>query len=205
MSRQLVESIIDKDFVLSESYLNDRLNAIMEKKLYEKKRMVAAKMDEALGRVGEVEKSKKKTSSQPEVKPDPEGRVTGGKAKEQPLVRKIAAKAIKLGRRFGGAEFRKGYLKSKQQTAKAQAALASEPAKDSETRRRKAPPKSAELQDKPISSREKFVNAFMDREIDYRKEKETNPNKKPGVAGFLGKVARGAVKGAESGLQSMEE
>jgi hypothetical protein len=49
MSEHLVESIIDKNYVLSENILRERLNAIMEKKLYEKKRMVAAKMDEALG------------------------------------------------------------------------------------------------------------------------------------------------------------
>lgn len=62
MSRQLVESIIDKDFVLSESHFNDRLDAIMEKKLYEKKRQVAAEMDEAFGGLTkqEIEDRKKK-------------------------------------------------------------------------------------------------------------------------------------------------
>ena len=61
MSRQLVESIIDKEFVLAESHLNDRLNAIMEKKLYEKKRMVSAEMNEVLGGMtrDEIEAKKK--------------------------------------------------------------------------------------------------------------------------------------------------
>lgn len=206
MSRQLVESIIDKDFVLAESHFNDRLDAIMEKKLYEKKRMVACKMDEALGRVGEVQKSNKKTGSQPEVQPDPEARVRGGKTKAQPLLRKLTAKTIKFGRKYGGSEFRKSYLTTKQQT---QAASDAAPVDTGQEKRRKAPPKSVEktddVKDKPITSGEKFRNALMGREIDYRKEKETDPNKKPGVAGFLGKVARGALKGAESGLHSMEE
>lgn len=61
MSRQLVESIIDKEFVLAESHLTDRLNAIMEKKLYEKKRMVSAEMNEVLGGMtrAEIEAKKK--------------------------------------------------------------------------------------------------------------------------------------------------
>lgn len=49
MSRQLVESIIDKDFVLAESHFNDRLSSIMEKKLYERKRQAAADMNEVFG------------------------------------------------------------------------------------------------------------------------------------------------------------
>lgn len=62
MSKQLVESIIDKNFVLAESHFNDRLSAIMEKKLYEKKRQVAADMDEAFGGLTkkEIEDRKKK-------------------------------------------------------------------------------------------------------------------------------------------------
>lgn len=55
MSKELVESILDKDFVLAESYFNDVLNNIMEKKLYEKKRMIAAQMDEALGGLSRAE------------------------------------------------------------------------------------------------------------------------------------------------------
>lgn len=49
MSNHLIESILDKNFVIAESQLNDRLNSIMEKKLYEKKRMIAADMNEAMG------------------------------------------------------------------------------------------------------------------------------------------------------------
>lgn len=62
MSKQLIESIIDKNFILAESHFNDRLNAIMEKKLYEKKRQVAADMDEAFGGLTkkEIEDRKKK-------------------------------------------------------------------------------------------------------------------------------------------------
>ena len=61
MSKELVESILDKDFVLAESHFNDVLNNIMEKKLYEKKRMVAAQMDEVLGGMtrAEIEAKKK--------------------------------------------------------------------------------------------------------------------------------------------------
>lgn len=61
MSKQLVESILDKDFVLAESHFNDILNNIMEKKLYEKKRMIAAQMDEVLGGMtrAEIEAKKK--------------------------------------------------------------------------------------------------------------------------------------------------
>lgn len=249
MSRQLVESIIDKDFVLSESHFNDRLDAIMEKKLYEKKRQVATQMDEVMGGMSPEEarkkytergqkprrasdvygdprdikigssskgteqpkrrkaapaapKSTEKTSAGPEVQPDTEARVRGGKTKAQPLLRKLAAKTIRLGKKYGGSEFRKSYLQSKQQT---QAASDAASVDADQEKRRKAPPKSAELRDKPITSREKFVNALKGREINYRKEKETDPNKKPGVAGFLGKVARGALQGAESGLHSMEE
>jgi hypothetical protein len=45
----LIESILDKNYVVAESHLNEKLNSIMEKKLYEKKRMVAAQMDEVFG------------------------------------------------------------------------------------------------------------------------------------------------------------
>jgi UTP:GlnB (protein PII) uridylyltransferase len=45
----LIESILDKNYVVAESHLNEKLNSIMEKKLYEKKRMVAAQMDEVMG------------------------------------------------------------------------------------------------------------------------------------------------------------
>lgn len=49
MSNQLLESIINKDFISAESYFHDRLGDIMEQKLYEKKRQVAAELDEVLG------------------------------------------------------------------------------------------------------------------------------------------------------------
>lgn len=55
MSKELLENILNKDFVLAESYIDDRLNSIMEKKLYEKKRMIAAKMDEAFGGLTKAE------------------------------------------------------------------------------------------------------------------------------------------------------
>ncbi len=45
----LIENILDKNFVVAEDHLYERLGAILEKKLYEKKRMVAADMDEAFG------------------------------------------------------------------------------------------------------------------------------------------------------------
>jgi|688.fasta_scaffold00027_95 hypothetical protein len=107
MSENLVESILDKNFVLAESLLQEKLNSIMEKKLYEKKRMVAADMNEALGgltrqeiedrkkrgfkkaadvlpdprdiKIKPLVKIKKKVSEAVEVQPDPEGKVRGGK------------------------------------------------------------------------------------------------------------------------------
>lgn len=252
MSKQLVESILDKDFVLAESHFNDILNNIMEKKLYEKKRMIAAQMDEVLGGMTRAEieakkkagykkasdvlqdprdikikplvatkKDKKKVSEAVEVKPDPEGRIRGGSAKKGTFRRNIRAARIKGARKIiqkggelggsiaAGAVGAGQEIKSRVSSAKqayrahkaAQAAQASRQG-DSDLRKTFGVKDPGE---KPISSREKFVNALKGRETDYRKEKIKDPNKKPGVAGFLGKVARGALQGAESGLHSMEE
>lgn len=49
MSHKLIESILDKNFVLAENHLHDRLNTIREQKLLEVKKQVAAQMDEVLG------------------------------------------------------------------------------------------------------------------------------------------------------------
>jgi hypothetical protein len=59
---QLLESILDKNFVLAESLFQERINTIMEKKLYEKKRMVAADMNEALGGLSPEEIASRKKS-----------------------------------------------------------------------------------------------------------------------------------------------
>ena len=61
MTHQLIESIIDQDYVMAESHFRDRLNAIMEQKLYERKRMVAAEMNEVFGGLNkqEIEARKK--------------------------------------------------------------------------------------------------------------------------------------------------
>lgn len=62
MSIELVESIINGDYVSANELFEQRLNDIKEKKLYETKRMVAADMDEAFGGLTkkEIEDRKKK-------------------------------------------------------------------------------------------------------------------------------------------------
>jgi hypothetical protein len=129
MSEHLVESILDKNFVLAESLFQEKLNSIMEKKLYEKKRMVAADMNEALGgltrqeiedrkkagykkasdvlpdprdiKIKPLVKVKKKVSEAVDVQSDPEGKVRGGKARpvKGTLRRKMGAAAIKAVRK----------------------------------------------------------------------------------------------------------
>jgi|694.fasta_scaffold00983_13 hypothetical protein len=49
MSRQLVESILSKNMLEANDIFEAKLKDIREKKMYEMKRMYAAKMDEAIG------------------------------------------------------------------------------------------------------------------------------------------------------------
>lgn len=263
MSNQLIESILNKDFVLAENHFRDRLETIKEQKLYELKRMIAAQLDEVMGALtkDEIEdrrrrgylkaadvlgdpmksklpflgrkpeeakakstkkvKSKKKSSNAKSnaklkahvkkikvkhlkeiaVQPDPEGRVAGGsskpmKQKENPLMRKLAAKAIKIGKKVGGAEFRKGYFATKKE-------LGTEKPKDTDVRvKRKAPPTSTtpkkdDEDNKPKNSWvRRNVNTFMDRSPDE--------NAKPSRGGRLGKAVGGVLTGL-SGYGSMNE
>ena len=255
MSRQLVESIIDKDFVLAESHFNDRLSAIMEKKLYEKKRMVATQMDEVMGGMSPEEarkkyrergqtprrasdvygdprdikikssvkvkdagqpkkrkvvpkaatktapkaapKSTEKTTSGPEIQPDVEGRIRGGKSKEQPVVRNIAAKVIKFGRKFSN--FRKTYLSTKKA---ATAAAAKKPSDDWSTNIAGDQPSHAKTTSYERPGRlQRNVNTLMGREpghVDDRTPEEKMKTK----GGRVGTVLRGAIQGAASGLTS---
>lgn len=57
MSRDLIESIIDGDHIRSRSILEEKLNLIREKKMYEVKRMVATEISEAsFGRMNVADK-----------------------------------------------------------------------------------------------------------------------------------------------------
>ena len=49
MSRELLESIINKDYVNAQSIFESKLNDIRDQKLYEEKRRLAAQMDEVFG------------------------------------------------------------------------------------------------------------------------------------------------------------
>ena len=49
MSKELIENIIDNDLVTANKIFESRLDSIMEKKLYEVKRRVAANMQEVFG------------------------------------------------------------------------------------------------------------------------------------------------------------
>jgi|LakMenE01Jun11ns_1017448.scaffolds.fasta_scaffold9887704_3 hypothetical protein len=229
MSEHLVESILDKNYVLSENILRERLNAIMEKKLYEKKRMVAAEMNEALGGLTKKEiedrkkagykkasevlgdpsakdlkplghkfkKVKRKFEEAVEVQPDPEGRITGGKSKTskaQPLLRKIAAKAIKMGKKAGGAEFRKSYLSTKKDLESGWSSMKAEPQKPA--RRKAAPETSApEAETNPKKSFvRRNVNTFLGRDPDYDPKDPRNKSR-GGRVGTLARKAGAAVIG----------
>lgn len=61
---KLVEQILDGDFVSAQDIFESRMQTIAEQKLYERKRLIAAQMNEAV-----------------DVQPDPEGRVRGGETK----------------------------------------------------------------------------------------------------------------------------
>lgn len=151
-----------------------KLAEIRERKIYEMKRMFAAKMHEGVGGLTKAEvearkkagyrkasevlgdprkemtpiaghqfkKVKKKVVEAVEVQPDPEGRVRGGKAKpakENPLMRKITAKIIKVGRKVGGKEFRKSYLAGKEAGDTATTSMKAKAAYD-EYKKKKAEP-----------------------------------------------------------------
>lgn len=64
MSNKLIESIVEKDYISAEQLFEQKINQIAEQKLYERKKFVAAQINEAM-----------------EVQPDPEGRVRGGETK----------------------------------------------------------------------------------------------------------------------------
>ena len=49
MSKELIENIIDNDLVTANKIFESRLDSIMEKKLYEVKRRVAADIQEVFG------------------------------------------------------------------------------------------------------------------------------------------------------------
>ena len=200
MSRQLVESIIDKDFVLAESHFNDRLSAIMEKKLYEKKRMVATQMDEMLGGMSRAaaEKKYRERGQEPrkasDVYGDPRDINLGGsevssKPKSQQMVRKLAAKVIKVGRKVGGSQFRKGYLSGKKSAA------ADTPKDDWSTNiAGEQPSHSAPSSEKKLSSLRQNWNTLRGRKPNYVKP-ETPEDEKGGNVGKV--VRKGAIVGGK--------
>ena len=129
MSQKLIESILDKNFVVAESHFRDRLNTIKEQKLFEMKKMMQAevfgglspaeiemrkkagyrKAADVLGdpskqkmpaiKGHKFKKIKKKVAEGVEVQPDPEGRVRGGKPAKGTVARNVAAKAIRIVRK----------------------------------------------------------------------------------------------------------
>lgn len=231
MSKELVESILDKDFVLAESHFNDILNNIMEKKLYEKKRMVAAQMDEALGgmtraeieakkKAGykkasdvlqdprdikikplvKVKKDKKKVSEAVEVKPDPEGRVRGGKS-SRPVKgtfgRKVGAatiKAVRKGSRVAGdigAEVA-GRVRAAKQAYQAHKAAQAAQQDDSYLRKTFGVEKSKDKKRPGIIRRN--VNTLMGRQAGYVEPEKSPEEKEMERGGRIGKGIRASVK-----------
>lgn len=224
--QNLIENILNEDYVSAKEIFESRLDEIMAQKIYEMKRMIAANMDESVGGLTKAEiearkkagyrkasdvlgdprekKSeklnpgakliKKKVSEAVDVKPDPEGRVRGGEAKagkENPLMRKITAKIIKVGRKVGGKEFRKSYLAGKEAgNQEAERETKSEP----KAKRKAAPePKTDE---KPSKS-------WLKRNINTFKGREPDEDAPPRKGGSVGRVLRAGLKGAESGLHNI--
>lgn len=55
MSRELIESIINRDYVSANDLFEERLSIIREQKLYEEKRRMSAKLDEIFGGMSKKE------------------------------------------------------------------------------------------------------------------------------------------------------
>lgn len=210
MSKQLIESIIDKNFILAESHFNDRLNAIMEKKLYEKKRQVAADMDEAFGGLTkkEIEDRKKKVSEAVDVQPDPESRVRGGKAKpvKGTFKRKFGAAAIKAVRKGSrvvgdiGSEI-VGRASAAKQAYQAHKTSQQSSDTDANANLRKTFGAEKSTDRKMPGLVKRNVNTLLGREPDYDKPKLSQDDKIK-KSGRLGKFVRGQAGEVLSNIKS---
>jgi hypothetical protein len=179
MSKELIENIIDKNFVRAEEHFNDRLNSIMEQKLYEVKRSM--QLDELQGY-----------------------RATG--AKSGPLVGKTDAEKrefwkTKIDQRKAERAYAATRTAEKEPKLGAVRASVKYPEGSEQ-------PKKRVVNRRVVTPAQKFRNALMGRDIDHKEPKMSDTqrrNKRPGLAGLAGKAIRGGLKGLESGLNSLEE
>lgn len=199
----------------------------MEKKLYEKKRMVAADMNEALGgltrkeiedrkkagykkasdvlpdprdiKIKPLVTVKKKVKEAVEVQPDPEGRVRGGKAKRglSPIQRRMA--------RIGLGAIRTIEKQKKAAQTSGWSGLHQQtPSASQEPKRRKAEPatepKKTEMPEKTPWVR-RNVNTALGRDPDYDPKDPKNQSR----GGRAGRAVRGIGKAIVSDLLAMAE
>lgn len=207
MSIELINSIIDGNYVLANQLFEERLSDIQEKKLYEVKRMFAANLNEVLGGKtrAQAEKEIRARGMVPrkasDVYGDPRQRQLPGSApkkiKKSPATSKddLGANLQKLGKQWKSAKFgeRKAAVKMVHTAAKKFAA--------GETPKPAAPSTDTET---PRQSWDKFksdLTAKMDRRSAMEKKRKEFLTKNPMVAKKLAmrKVGK-AVGGVATGV-----